>query len=147
MALMFPFMSVCANCWTNIQEAGEFKMFWHPFDVTLMKCELIIQSSVRFCKISLPFWMLSSCRQGFHPISGMKRNLEENISNFIVSTVPADGLALLSARPSALPVMAKFESQTGYIWTGTQKILMINCLNWYDPVCWRICMQWVFENQ
>ena len=37
--------------------------------------------------------------------------MEENMSNFVASAVPADGLAPLGARTSAGIVMTKFESR------------------------------------
>ena len=40
-----------------------------------------------------------------------KCNFDGNISKFVVSAVPADGLAPLGARPSAGTVMSKYGSR------------------------------------
>ena len=40
-----------------------------------------------------------------------QRNFEDNMSNFVITTVPADGLAPLDARSYAGTVMTKFWSR------------------------------------
>ena len=57
-----------------------------------------------------PFWMMSSNLKQLH-IDGC-RSFHENMNNFVVSTVPADGLAPDGARPSACTVVSKSKSCT-----------------------------------
>ena len=45
-----------------------------------------------------------------HRNHDIQQNLEKNMSNFVVSTVPADDLAPTGARASAGTVMTKFRS-------------------------------------
>ena len=45
-------------------------------------------------------------------ISNSQENFEGYMPNFVVSSVPADGLALLGTRPTAGTVMTKFVSHT-----------------------------------
>ena len=55
----------------------------------------------RFCR---PFWITSSG----HRKRRWNRNIEENVSNYTVSSVPADELAPLGAKASAGTMMTKF---------------------------------------
>ena len=57
--------------------------------------------------------------------------LEENISNWVVSTVPVDGLAPLGARPSAGTVLTKYGSNTHMVpaLQGTLNIMIGRMLN------------------
>ena len=59
------------------------------------------------------FRRLLSGQQPKH--TGIQRNLEENISSFIIHTEPAGGLAPLGVRASAGTLMTKFAS---HIYTG-----------------------------
>ena len=54
-----------------------------------------------------PFWMMISVLQRWYKIFDMQGILGEIMCNFSGSTVPADGLAPLGARPSAGTVMTK----------------------------------------
>ena len=45
----------------------------------------------------LLFWIKSSGQQGWYKITGIWRNLTGNMSHFVISIVPADGLALSKA--------------------------------------------------
>ena len=57
-----------------------------------------------------PFWITLSAQQRWLAITDSQRNLIENVCNFEVSNVPADGLAPLGARTSAGTLMSKFGS-------------------------------------
>ena len=62
----------------------------------------------------LSFGIITCGQQGLFENDDTQRNSEDIIS-VIVSTVPADGLAPVGARPSAGTGMTKFEF-TIYIW-------------------------------
>ena len=59
---------------------------------------------------------MSSGLNKVRKIIDSQRNFDGNMSEFVVSTVPADGLAPLGARPSAGTVMTNIRS---YIYTYT----------------------------
>ena len=59
--------------------------------------------------------MTSSDQQRVTENHANQRNFQEILSNYVIMTVPADGLAPLGARPSADTVMTKFSS---CIYTG-----------------------------
>ena len=62
---------------------------------------------------------MKSSDQKVTKIINSQRKIDKNISNFVVSNVSADGLALLGARASAGTVMIKYRSLI--YWPGTWK--------------------------
>ena len=57
------------------------------------------------------FWIMWSTGKMLHKIIEGGRNYTKNVSDFVVSRVPADGLAPLGARASAGTIIIKFGSR------------------------------------
>ena len=68
----------------------------------------------------LMFWIMLFDQQKLYVIINNQRNWKEHMSNLIVITVPADGLAPLGGRASVSPVMAKVMFHMYMI--GTQRV-------------------------
>ena len=66
------------------------------------------QSASRYCETSAAIMNYVIYHKNVGQDHWTLRNLEENISRIIVSTVVADGLAPLGARPSAGTMMTRF---------------------------------------
>ena len=121
-----------ACCWRYANEVVDMQMrsleankgIWHEKMNQKYPDEFKITENINreikwdFSIYCCPFWMMSSgdgklIRNHFN-----QPYLKGNVSDYAVTTAPADGLAPLGARPSADRVMAKF----GF-WTSTELAL------------------------
>ena len=67
------------------------------------------RSAARFPGISSAFSNNVVCStENIIKITNNPRNSQENMSNIVINTMPADGLAPNGARPSAVTVLIKF---------------------------------------
>ena len=62
------------------------------------------------------FWMSSSGQQRWHGITRIQRNLKSIMSNFIITTVTADGLAPLAAADTVMTKVGYTESEMSFSW-------------------------------
>ena len=90
-----------------------------------------------------PLEMTSSVPNMWCKSSDRHINLEEDISSFPVSTVPADGLAPSGARPSAGTMLVKFGSRT-FTYTALKGLctpfgMLITAKSFFDAILCFLC--------
>ena len=87
----------------------------HGIQIQMML--LILKMLWDFTRYLQTFWMMSTSPLMWYGTTERLRNMEENMSKFSVSAMPADDLAPLGARSSAGTVLTKFMSV--YLMHGT----------------------------